>query len=200
MPASRKSSKRTFADFIADEPTLVSALAAARQFVAAILAHPWRDGYCLSLCGKSGNGKTMLSEIILNELRYNGWGFCSAIPKTITGGTLLNFSAGFYDMRKVSDRFKPPHFDFSVVEAMEEHSLTVLDDIGADYDPKKITASKVDRVLRSRRGKWTLATFNLPLEKIAENLDSRISSFIIRDDNKFVEIQAQDFALRNVKR
>ena len=198
MPASRKSSKRTFADFIADEPTLVSALEAARRFVAAILAHPWRDGYCLSLCGPSGTGKTMLTEIIFNEIRFNRWGFCDAIPEAIERGRLLQFSAASYDIRKVSDGFKVGRYD--VVDAMEENHLTVLDDIGADYDPKKITVSKVDRVLRSRRGKWTLATFNLPLSEIAEKLDSRIASFIIRDDNIFVEIKAQDFALRNVKR
>ena len=198
MPASRKNSKRTFADFITDEPSLIRALVLAKKFVSDILAHPWRDGYCLSLCGPSGTGKTMLTEIIFNELKFNRWGFCDAIPEDVDHGWLRQFSARSYDMRKVSDGFKVGRFD--VVDGMEENHLTVLDDIGADYDPKKITASKVDRVLRSRRGKWTLATFNLPLHEIGEKLDSRISSFLIRDDNRFIEIKAPDFALRKVKK
>jgi DNA replication protein DnaC len=197
MKASAKSSKRKFDDFIADDPSLVDALTAAKQFVADIKSHPYNDGYCLSLCGKSGTGKTMLTEIILNELKCNSWGGCDAVPQVVRCGKILNRDAFFCYMPQISDGFKAGRF--SIVETMEEKWLTVLDDIGADYDPSKITASKVDRVLRMRKGKWTLATFNLPLNEIATKVDARVASFIIRDGNKFVEIRAQDFALRKLR-
>ena len=99
-------------------------------------------------------------------------------------------------MRKVSDAMKQGRW--GIVEDMEEPHLVILDDIGADYDPNKITASKIDRVLRSRSGKWTVATINLGLKDIAEKLDSRIASFIVRDENVFVEINAIDYALRKI--
>ena len=72
----------------------------------------------------------------------------------------------------------------------------MLDDIGADYDPSGIGVSKLDRVLRSRTGKWTILTCNLTLAHIAGSLDTRIASFLIRDNNMVCEINAPDYALR----
>jgi len=74
MPASPAKTKLTFAEFDAYEPSLVKALAKAREFVARVIARPWDDGYCLTFCGPSGNGKTMLAKIILAELGLNAWG------------------------------------------------------------------------------------------------------------------------------
>lgn len=152
------------------------------------------SGYLLSLCGKSGVGKTMLSKCVLEALGRDKWGNLSACKSFVHGGRAWRPDGRFFDMRKVSDAFKRGEWD--LVEAMEEPALVILDDIGADYDPNKITASKIDRVLRSRVGKWTIATFNLGLREVADKLDSRIASFIIRDNNKFIEIAANDFAMR----
>ena len=183
-----------FDNFIADEPSLVAARDAAMAFVRAVSSAPYDDGYCLTLCGRSGTGKTFLERCILNALRFSAWGECDAIRPDIVGSRVRRFSAGFYDMRRVSDGFKSG--SWGVVEVIEEKSLAVLDDIGSDYDPSKVTTSKVDRILRTRSKRWTVLTMNFPMNEIASRLDARIASFIIRDENKFVEIKAGDFAMR----
>ena len=189
---------RLLKHFVADEPALVAAKDAAHAFISAIMRGPYRDGYCLTLCGRSGTGKTMLARCIMNELKFNRWNSCDAIQVDVVAGAVRRFVAGFYDMRKVSDKFK--NGQYGIVEDIESRNLVVLDDIGADYDPAKITVSKVDRILRSRTSKWTVLTINLPLNKIAEQLDARIASFVIRDENRFVEIQTQDYAMRKFKK
>ncbi len=192
--------KKLFRDFIADEPTLVRALDLATKFVADIKAHPFRDGYCLTLAGKSGTGKTMLANAILAELGLDAWGECIKISPIIIQSSLQKFTGRFFDIRKISDGFK--NGQWGAVDAMEETWLSILDDVGADHDPSKITVSKIDRVLRTRkeRGRWTLVTVNLPLDEIGSKLDSRIASFVIRDDNKFLEIKSDDFAKRKFRK
>ena len=98
------------------------------------------------------------------------------------------------DWRKLSDGFKSGRFE--VLNDLESVFLLMLDDIGADYDPSGIGVSKLDRVLRSRTGKWTILTCNLTLAHIAGSLDTRIASFLIRDNNMVCEINAPDYALR----
>jgi DNA replication protein DnaC len=195
MPAS-PARKLSFADFVADTPALIAAKNIAMKFVQDIKDHPWDGGYCLTLAGKSGIGKTMLAKIIMAELGLNEWGYCSKIPRKFAAGKLLSFNARIFDMRKVSDGFKAGNY--GIVDRMEEESLAILDDMGADHDPSRVTASKTDRVLRSRNGKWTVVTVNLPLAEIGEKLDNRIASFLIRDNNRFLEISADDFAKRKL--
>jgi DNA replication protein DnaC len=187
-------SKKSFSTFDAYEPSLVRALAAAQLFVRNVKQSAWSGGYCLSFVGVSGNGKTLLARMILAELGLDGWGTCTEVKDMIQFGHLHKFTAKLFDLRKVSDQMKGGQWDLT--EAMEEPALAVLDDVGADYDPNKIFASKLDRVLRSRGRKWTVVTANMPLEEIASKLDTRIASWLIRDENKLVQIQAGDYALR----
>jgi DNA replication protein DnaC len=167
----------------------------ATKFVIEATMLPYSGGgYTLTFCGLSDTGKTMLAKAILAELRLNAWGHCDAVEPAIIKGHLTRFTAELFDWRKVSDGFKDGKWGY--VEAMEEPWLTVLDDVGADYDPRKIAVSKLDQVLRSRHGKWTVITCNMTLEQIAEQMDPRISSWLIRDGNTVVEINATPFHLR----
>jgi DNA replication protein DnaC len=182
------------------EAALELALTACRDFVTNIKASP-SAGHALSLLGQSGVGKTMLAHCVWNELQIKN-GYCMAIEsRTKIGKNGLFHDGKFYpltarwrDWRKVSDGFKAGMW--GQVESMEESGILFLDDIGSDYDPNLIAASKLDRILRSRVGKWTILNSNLSLAQIAEKLDTRIASFLIRDKNICVEIQAKDFAFR----
>jgi DNA replication protein DnaC len=135
----------------------------------------------------------MLARMILRELESNPWGECAAIRPVIIRNALTVFDYRFFDMRKVSSKILNGEWD--VLEAIAEPRLVVLDDVGSDYDPKKIVASKVDRALRDRKGLWTVVTTNLGMGEVAEMLDSRIASWLIRDSNQVVKLTAQDFAL-----
>jgi DNA replication protein DnaC len=153
-------------------------------------------GYCLTFCGVSGTGKTFLADCILNELRKNRWGALDGVQGYARKGKVIQASFMSRDWRKVSDGFKIGRFE--VVDDLESTFLLLLDDIGADYDPSSIGVSKLDRVLRSRTGKWTILTCNLTLAQISETLDARIASFLIRDGNRVCEINSQDYALRKM--
>ena len=190
-----KNSELKFHDFKTfAEPVLEKARNAAISFFSDLIISPHQHGHLFSLLGPSGVGKTMLCNCVWSALRVNGWGVSEAVKETISSGHLTKFDCRKFDWRKVSDKFKQG--EWGIVEAMEETPFLILDDIGADHDPNKIAASKLDRVLRSRLGKWTMLTSNLFLNDINQKLDARIASFIIRDNNKMVELKTIDFARR----
>lgn len=195
MQPSSKKSKPTFDQFKTfGEPVLEAGLSAAKAFASAIIANPWSGGHCLSLLGKSGNGKTMLTQCVLSALKVDAWNCAGVVSEVIAGGKLKRFECVFKDWRRVSDALK--NGEWGITDALELPEFLVLDDIGADYDPKSIAASKLDRVLRSRKGKWTMVTSNLLLPEINKQMDARIASFLIREDNKFVNMTTKDFWLR----
>jgi DNA replication protein DnaC len=174
---------------------------AAGEFVCKVIergASHDRQGHTLTFCGVSGTGKTMLANCILNELRKNKWGFLDGVQGHFNGTKLVRADWMKRDWRKISDGFKAG--DYEIIEDMESVFILMLDDIGADYDPSSNSTSKLDRVLRSRAGKWTILTCNLTLSQIAETLDTRIASFLIRDENKVVEIEAVDYSFQPAQR
>ena len=176
---------------------LIDPLNVAEKFVKTVkmrgAAHD-RQGHILTFCGVAGNGKTMLADSILNELGRDKWGQLSGVQGYIRSGELVRSTFMRRDWRKISDGFKTGQYE--VVEDLEKTFLLMLDDIGADHDPSGIGTSKLDRILRSRSGKWTILTCNLSLAQIAEKMDSRIASFLIRDENRVCEIAAEDYAAR----
>lgn len=179
------------------EASLAAALDRATKFRDAVLrmgaAHD-RAGCALTLCGVSGTGKTFLADSILNELGRDKWGQLGNVQEFIRGNELVRATFMRRDWRKVSDGFKAGNYE--IVEDLESAFLVMLDDIGADHDPSGVGVSKLDRVLRSRTGKWTILTCNLTLPQISEKLDTRIASFLIRDGNTVCEINAPDYSLR----
>lgn len=196
MPESRTSVKPRpkFDQFDAYEPSAANALEDCRQFVRKLLSSPWSGGYLLTLTGTSGNGKTLLARMVVGELDVSPWGTVRGVKPHIEGGHKTEFDVRFFDLRSVSDRMK--NGDWELDQAMIAPQLAILDDLGADFDPKKIFAGKIDKVLRNRRGKWTLITSNLDLDQIRQQLDTRIASWLIRDENKLANIEAGDYALR----
>lgn len=76
--------------------------------------------------------------------------------------------------------------------------FVVLDDIATEHDPSGFIASKLDLIANARRQKWTLITVNLRLNEIAEKLDPRIASRMLRDNGVVYEINTTDYALRSM--
>lgn len=178
-----------------DEPSLIAAKREAREFINQVLKNPDGTGHTLSFLGQSGVGKTMLCRCILGELGKDPWHRLSRIPQSLIKGRIESHHFAFVDWRHVSDRFKQG--DWSDVDRLESEYFVVIDDAGADYDPNSIAAQKLDRILRTRANKWTVTTCNLKLEQIGQQMDTRIASWLMRDENKVVEITAKDYALRN---
>lgn len=152
-----------------------------------------RAGWTLTLCGKTGLGKTMLAEAVLESLGADAWGFCSKVEPVQRNGRVLRLTWEKHDWRRVSDGFKSGDW---YVDDMEQCGLLVLDDIGADHDPSKAATAKLDRILRTRRGRWTVVTSNLDGQQMRDQLDARIASFLNRDSNLLVEVTGRDFSER----
>lgn len=100
----------------------------------------------------------------------------------------------FVDWRKLCSTVREGEWGW--VEDLCEDDFVIFDDIGSEYDKNGFISSLIDRLLNARLRKWTLITCNLPLTQIAERMDGRIASRMIRDGSIVVDCDTIDFALR----
>jgi DNA replication protein DnaC len=90
--------------------------------------------------------------------------------------------------------------DFSRTVDLCDDWFVVLDDIGAKRDKSGMGLDKLDTVLASRsEKKWTMITANQSLEELAD-MDSRISSRLLRGGSEAVEVKMLDYAIRQAAR
>ena len=78
----------------------------------------------------------------------------------------------------------------------EDAWLLVIDDFGTQYDKSGFVLSKLFELINRRMGKWTVITSNLNLKQIANDVDPRIASRLVRDGNRVVDCSTKDFYLR----
>lgn len=176
-------------------PSLAKAADAAARFVADIErgARP----YWLTFTGIQGSGKTMLTTQTFAEARKH----CAAA----TANHPQQF--GTYDeMRRRPDtrwidetRFAKLYLDdrqYDLPEYLAIEWLVCYDDLGSKRDGKDVLADALYRLANQRLGKWMLWSTNLTLDEISHRIDPRLSSRLIRDDNRLITITAPDYALR----
>ncbi len=174
------------------QPQLVAARSEALEFCRAMEADQRCAGRWLSLLGPSGTGKTHLAKAVLKvflaSTKWVAW-----VPQP---GVVNTFrSHEWVDWRAASDEFYSGRF--SLVDVMSEAWLLIVDDIGADHDARGLAASKLDRILNTRLGMWTVLTSNLSLAQIRERLDARIASRMLRGGSVVCELDGvPDFNLR----
>lgn len=146
------------------------------------------------MTGKSGVGKTHLGKgchrIFMETLRF--------YPDFDVKHQRLTGQRGqFVDWRELCATVRQGEWGW--VEDLCEDDFVVIDDIGVEYDKSGFITSVIDRLFNARLRKWTLVTCNLPLEQIAERLDTRIASRMLRDGNLVLDCDTMDFALRNYR-
>lgn len=139
--------------------------------------------YWLSFVGKSGSGKTYLAKQIKRAAQ-------SLLPHHPE----LIYPVEFVSWAKLLDRLRDG--EYYRIRDIEDANFIVLDDIGTEGDKTGFALEKLYRCIVAREEKWMVLTSNLDLEEIADQLDTRISSRLIRDRNVTVHIQTQDYALR----
>lgn len=114
---------------------------------------------------------------------------------------------GVYDVSNRRPRnvwFTAPAFkdkmlggEYDLPEYLRQDFLVAIDDLGASKDTRDNAAAEgFYRLADQRMGRWMIWTTNLTLGEIAARLDPRLSSRLIRDENKMVTITAPDYALR----
>lgn len=143
----------------------------------------------LSLLGKSGAGKTYLAKGI--------WGWYSRSS---------HFHANMDDKEIIypgSWCFWPilaqdllNNTGYGELQDLTREKLIVIDEIGADRDPSGHVRDCLSRLLSARVGKWTIITSNKSLGEIQRDIDTRISSRMVRDGSLVVDVDITDYALR----
>lgn len=176
--------------------SLVAAADAAARFIADMAAGA--QPYWLTFSGQQGVGKTMLARQIFerardhhNPGRHSIWqtGFGVYDESNRRPNCVWLTANGFKDRMLGGD--------YDLPEYLRQDFLVVIDDLGAARDTRDNALSDgLYRLADRRIGRWMVWTTNLTLREIAERLDPRISSRLIRDDNRLVRIEAPDYALR----
>lgn len=163
-------------------------LDAARTFAASV---NYTEPYWLTMCGKSGVGKTHLAKAVYRQfMQQNRFDIMfDAIRQHVFGNT-----GTFIDWRDFCDDLRSGAY--ADVDWLCNEWFVVLDDVGSERDPTGFIASALDRILNSRQRKWTLITTNLTLAEISERLDTRIASRMLRNDGVVIEADTTDYSLR----
>lgn len=176
------------------EASLVKAGELARQFVADIAAG--RPPYWLTFTGVPGCGKTMLIRQIFNAAsRYNP----GNASLWVSGSGVRDESRRrprcvWLHATEFADRLRAKEYDLP--EYLAADFLVALDDLGATRDTTAFLSEAVYRLCNARIGRWTLFTSNLSAQAIADQIDPRVASRLIRDGNKAHRITSPDYAMR----
>lgn len=144
----------------------------------------------LTVCGRSGTGKTMLMTELFNFCERN---FRSSSKMDGDRASLISFVS--VSSLKLANDFRE---GFRCGYASEADFLFV-DDVGAESDSTGFVTGRICDLLSERVGKWTLLTSNLTLTELGDAYDSRISSRIVRGDNVFVPLYWKDKGSKDIK-
>jgi len=155
--------------------------------------------YWLTLSGVNGCGKTMLAN---QACGYIARHYPHAGSVWISGerGRLTTRRPRVVWIDEVAFVQRCKEGEYDLPEYLGEDWLVVLDDLGASRDKTGFAGEMLFRLCNARREKFTLFTTNLDLKGIAERIDPRIASRLIRDGSEFKAIAAGDYAIRQRKK
>lgn len=164
--------------------------------------HSQAEPRWLSFLGRSGTGKTMLAKAIMQFIHDVSLQFMH--PGTGATMTHLIYSAKW--PRMVGEMKQG---DFDTVDLLCEkeikwdgskgntYAFALIDDIGQPEDSgKSYLLASLGRIADERMGSWTIWTSNLKLSQIADTIDPRVASRMIRGDNVVIETTCMDYNLR----
>lgn len=176
------------------EPRLERMLRESARFASAMSSadHP---AYWLSLLGPSGTGKSMLAKGLSKLFSRH----LDDLPDEILNSRKIDRrlrAGGFLSWPKCIDCMLAGDFGF-MRQACEDWFL-VLDDVGAEHERlRDLSAAKLFAILNARQYRFTVLTANLGIEEIAEKLDTRISSRLLRHGGTVIDTTGtSDHALR----
>jgi len=182
--------------FDAWHPSLAPAAAKVAEYVHAMASGGFP--HWLTLSGLPGCGKTMFAKQIFREVKANinpGRHSLWVSGKDIHRDENRRPRCVWYTVRDFKDDMLGGQWDLP--EYLRNDFLVVIDDLGATRDTKdNALADGLYRLADNRIGRWTVWTTNLSLAEIAVKIDARISSRLVRDDNRVITITAPDYALR----
>lgn len=190
-PVNTKELARLFEfDLAGDEHTakqLQRMIEEAAYFIRAMNAK--EKPYWLTFLGTSGAGKTYLARRIWN------WFKRSALFEAEMKDGEICYPGSWIAWPEMAAQLLG-NKGYGQLEDLHREKLVVLDEIGADRDPSGHVRDCLSRLLSCRVGKWTILTSNKTLDDIQRDIDTRLSSRIIRDGNIVLDVELKDYALR----
>lgn len=145
----------------------------------------------LSFLGTSGSGKTHLARKVWSWFKGSSFFQPEVNPET---KEIFYPGSWIFWPNMASELLN--NSGYGRLEDLSNEKLIVLDEIGADRDPSGHIRDCLSRLLTARIGKWTILTSNKTLGDIERDIDARISSRIIRDENLVVDVNISDYAIR----
>ena len=143
----------------------------------------------LSLLGPCGAGKTHLAKAV-----WSAWKTNLRDHTRTRHGISARLEGKWIYWPQAVDRIRGG--EYSLVPALEQADMAVIDDIGGEYDVSGFAASQLNRLANQRLGKWTIWTSNLSLDQIATKLDNRIADRLIRSGSSVIEMDTTSYSIR----
>lgn len=154
--------------------------------------------YWLTFTGPTGTGKTFIARQTYLEARKYNLAATANWPQQL----------GVYDERKRrpdcrwidAAAFARLYLDdkqYDLPEYLAHEWLVGFDDLGSETGNPKAAeslAAAYYRMANQRLGKWTIWTTNFTLDEVKDRIDVRVSSRLIRDNNRLATIVAPDYA------
>lgn len=136
----------------------------------------------LSLVGTSGTGKTHLADRVMGQA-----------PHWLHEHRSLLSGICRWEWSRLLSKLRDG--EYWRIQDIDDANFAMLDDIGTEASTP-FSVEKLFDVLSRRCNKWTVITANLSMSQIADTMDTRIASRMIRDGSVVVETNAIDFNLR----
>jgi hypothetical protein len=166
------------------------------------------EPYSLTLLGENGCGKTMLMRQVLEQAKRINPG--NPLNNPIWPPDWEQFAPGkvnvytgtrpyciMLEEGTLARRMREGEYDLP--SSLRGDFFVALDEIGVARDPTNFVADAVSSLCEHRMHRWGMFASNLRLREIAERIDARVTSRLIRDGNKVVTIKVHDYALRRPK-
>lgn len=149
-------------------------------------------GKTIVIFGENGSGKSHIAKAVCqwaNAVKMR-------IPLVIDhseNGTVSTASARFVNWAEVVDGFKPPRCDYQIIEDLQNCTMLVIDDLGAEHDPSQIGVEKLYVTLNRREFNWNIITTNVLPAQWKEKFERRVSSRLFRNAQHIDLSQVPDY-------
>lgn len=174
-----------------NDPQLEEMLCAAWRLVREMKAEA--NPRWLVLLGTSGAGKTLLAKRVWRWFWEIGRHYSAMNPKNQQAVNLV-MRGQFCSWRMFGEEMLSGDYS-RTIDLCEDH-FVVLDDIACKRDKSGIGIDKLDTILDARLKRWTIITANLSIEEIANQLDGRIASRLMRN-SEIVDVNVHDYNARD---